>query len=192
MLAYKTLLQSLITLCFASLLACGSASIKYQMDPDLTGIKQLSKRGASVYLNINDSRTSPAEFPIDFSPVDGPQQTTKVLRDIILKQLKLNGFKIINNPLLADLSIDVDILTLKLGMKPSMFDSVFLAKSAVKLTLKRQDEQWAKIYKVSREQTVANPATDADATGIMNQVLTEQFQRFFNDPSLIEFANKPL
>ncbi|MDQ7048477.1 MAG: YajG family lipoprotein [Enterobacterales bacterium] len=69
-----------------------------------------------------------------------------------------------------------------------MFDSSLMAKTAIKLVVHKQGQQWAKIYKVSRVQTVANPATDTDATGIMNQALTEQFQLFFNDPSLIDFS----
>ncbi len=186
----KTLAQSLFSLLLVSLIACGSASISYQMDPDLSGLSQISYRGSNVSIKVIDNRPSTTQYPLDYSEVKGPQQTSKILRQKLLTQLKKSGFKIINNPLLADLSIEVEILTLQLSKKPSVFDSSLLAKSAIKLVVRKQDQQWAKIYKVSRMQTVANPATDTDATGIMNQVLTEQFQLFFDDPSLIDFTNK--
>jgi len=187
----KLLATSLIIPVFLSMVACGVASIKYHMDPDLSGLSQLSSTGSSVYLKVIDSRSATPKLPADYDEVGGPTKETEVLRQKLLTQLKKSGFKIISKPLLADLTIEVEVITLNLAKKPSVFDSVLLAKSAIKLTVKRQGDQWAKIYKVSRMQTVANPANNTDATGIMNQVLTEQFRLFFSDPSLLDFANKP-
>ncbi|MDQ7048478.1 MAG: hypothetical protein Q9M92_02630 [Enterobacterales bacterium] len=97
--------MSLHSLLLLSLVACGAASIKYHMDPDLSGLEQLSKRGSNIYLKVIDSRPSSPKYPIDYSEVKGPPQIPEVLRQRLLTQLKKSGYKIISKPLLADLSL---------------------------------------------------------------------------------------
>ena len=84
----------------------------------------------------------------------------------------------------------MDIDELALSIQASTFKSTIKASSVFTLTIRRNGEQWSKIFRAARTQEVANPVNQNDATGVMNQLLSKQLSNAFSDPALMQFLSK--
>lgn len=170
---------------------CNTATLKYQLDPEINHLGKLAGNTKIVAVSVTDARKVIASPNSNQALVSGPDNEAKVLKDKLTSILKQNGYKIINKPLLADVAFSIEILTLELTIESATFKSTIRGKSELKLTVNKHSQHWSKIYKASREQEVANPANNLDATGVMNQMLTKQLSTAFSDPSLRDFILKP-
>jgi len=103
--------------------------------------------------------------------------------------LKDNQFKIINRVLLADIGLEIKIIDLKLSITSEFFKSKLIGKSVLEIIIHKKSERWSKTYNTSRTQDVANPVDEFDATGVMNQMLSKQFNNIFTDKELIDFIS---
>lgn len=170
--------------------ACNPAALKYQLDPEIAYLNQLSEETKIVALKVIDARTAISPDNTKQNIISGPGDEAKILQDKLITQLKQNGFKIISKPLLADIAFEIEITQLALTMETSTFKSIIRGKSEIKLTASKQGTKWSKVFRATREQEVANPANDLDVTGVINQMLTKQFSNIFTDQSLTEFLTE--
>jgi uncharacterized lipoprotein YajG len=174
----------------AMLSGCNPAVLKYQLDPEINNLDRLSQSAKIVALKITDNRVTDPADNSNQKIISGPKDETKLLQDKLIALLKQNGYKIISKPLLADVAFELEITTLKLTIESSTFKSVIRGNSEIKLITNKHSQQWSKIYRATREQEVANPANDLDATGVINQMLTKQLSSIFSDPDLKDFISK--
>lgn len=170
--------------------ACNPAMLKYQLDPEISQLNQLAGNAKIVALKVIDSRKDSSLNNTDEKMIAGPVEEAKQLQRKLIDLLKENGYKIISKPLLADIAFEIEITNLELTIESSTFKSIIRGKSELKLTANRHSQQWSKIYRATRQQEVANPANDLDATGVVNQMLTKQFSTMFIDESLQAFLAK--
>ncbi len=186
---------SLIKLVIASIAiliisACNPALLTYQLDPEIPHLNQLAGDAKIVALKVIDARTDSASDNSGQKTISGPTEEAKLLQRKLMELLKNNGYKIINKTLLADVAFEIEITNLELTIESSTFKSIIRGKSEIKLTANRHSQQWSKIFRATRQQEVANPANNLDATGVMNQMLTKQFSNMFDDDSLRDFLAK--
>jgi len=172
------------------LLACSTEKLKYSIDPEIANIGQLAGKAKLVSLSVTNQTPDTIEgLKKDLIIASGPKEPAKALREKILDQLKANNFKIINNPLLADLSLSFTVESLYATVDTGMFKSEINAISHLRVKVKKQGKTFEKVYRNSRKQEVANPANELDVTGIVNQVLSQQMSAIFTDPKLLELTN---
>ncbi len=183
-----SLIKIFITLTAMILLSgCNPATLKYQLDPEFTHLDELSEKAKIVALKVVDARSTATPDNANQKAVSGPTNEAKVLQDKLISLLKKNGYKIISKPLLADIAFEIEITKLQLSIESSTFKSIIRGSSEIKLTANKHGQQWSKIFRATREQEVANPANDLDATGVVNQMLSKQFTSIFSDQSLVAF-----
>ena len=171
---------------------CNPAMLKYQLDPEFSQLNQLAGNAQIVALKVIDTRadSSSSTYNTDQKVISGPAEETKLLQSKLIDLLKKSGYKIISKPLLADIAFKIEIANLELTIESSTFKSIIRGKSEIKLTANRHSQQWSKIYRATRQQEIANPANNLDATGVVNQMLTKQFSSMFADESLRKFLSK--
>ncbi len=186
-----SLKKTFITLTAMAILSgCNPAILKYQLDPEINNLDRLAQDAKIVALKVTDSRVNNSANTSNQNAIAGPDNETKQLQDKLITLLKQNGYKIISKPLLADVAFELEITKLTLTIESSTFKSVIRGNSEIKLTANKHSLQWSKIYRATRQQEVANPANDLDATGVINQMLTKQLSGIFSDPDLKGFISK--
>ncbi len=168
---------------------CNPDLLKYKLDPDFGSLEQLAGQAEVVGVKITDKRVDKpiAAGDIKLAPFE---DEAKVLENRLIAQLKELDYKIISKPLLADLAVMMDINELSLLVTESTFKSTIKANSVLTITIRRNGEQWSKIFRNARSQEVANPVNENDATGVINQLLSKQLSNAFSDPALMEFLAK--
>jgi len=185
----KTLVVFLIGL-VSILSACTHSQLSYQLDPELVNFPpKVTNMNMVAFTLVDKTSNEQTKNPEKSISVVSKQQLPQLEQKFINKLKGLN-YKIISNPLLADLAIKIEINQLDLRLEKGTFKSKFNAYSQIKLTINKKSESWSKIFRASKMQEVANPATDVDATGIINQLLSGQFEKSFSDPSLTKFLEK--
>ena len=179
----------LILVSLLTLTACNPDLLKYKLDPDFGSLEQLAGKSEIVAVKITDKRSSKPIPSGDIKLAPFEDEAT-VLKKRLTDQLKELDYKIINKPLLADLAVMMDINELDVRIQESTFKSTVKANSVFTLTIRRNGEEWSKIFRAARTQEVANPVNQNDATGVINQLLSKQLTNAFSDPALMEFLSK--
>lgn len=174
-----------------TLSSCGSATLKYAIDPEFDYLKESLQTAKVVAVTVADGRGSAAKTSSGTMAVAKTGNVAQTLRSQLVSKLKAQGYKIISKPLLADVAYDLVIQELELSVNKSMLKTTLLGKGKILLTLRKHGESLAKTFSATRTQEVANPATDLDATGVINQMLSRLFANMFSDQALSEFAVKP-
>jgi len=174
-----------------SLLGCSTKKPTYNLDPEFSLLQEQTNKSSVVAVKVIDNRQKTIELQGNKQTVlSSSHKDAEVLQDKLISRLKQQGHKIINKPLLADIAYEIELNRLSLTFETAMFKSEFAANSEIKLTVRRHSQHWTKIFRSSKTQEVANPATDRDATGIINQLLSQQLESAFSDNSLLEFLSK--
>ena len=173
-----------------ALSGCNPDILKYQLDPGIDQLNGLAENAKIVALSVKDNRPVSSNQSSSIKSILGPNDEANVLRGKLVALLKQGGYKIINNPLLADISFEIQINKLELNIESSTFKSTIRGNSEFKFSVRKNGEDWAKVYRATREQEVANPVNELDATGVMNQMLTRLLSNAFSDASLKEFIQK--
>jgi uncharacterized lipoprotein YajG len=171
------------------LTACNPDLLKYKLDPDFGSLEQLAGKSEIVAVQVSDKRTK-QPIPTGDIKLAPMEDEATILNKRLIEQLKDLNYKIINKPLLADLAIMMDINELTVSIQESTFKSTVKANSVFTLTIRRNGEEWRKIFRAARTQEVANPVNQNDATGVINQLLSKQLSNAFSDPALMEFLSK--
>jgi uncharacterized lipoprotein YajG len=171
------------------LTACNPDLLKYKLDPDFGSLEQLAGKSEIVAVQVSDKRTK-QPIPTGDIKLAPMEDEATILNKRLIEQLKDLDYKIINKPLLADLAIMMDINELTVSIQESTFKSTVKANSVFTLTIRRNGEEWRKIFRAARTQEVANPVNQNDATGVINQLLSKQLSNAFSDPALMEFLSK--
>ncbi len=171
------------------LTACNPDLLKYKLDPDFGSLEQLAGKSEIVAVQVSDKRTK-QPIPTGDIKLAPMEDEATILNKRLIEQLKDLDYKIINKPLLADLAIMMDINELSVSIQESTFKSTVKANSVFTLTIRRNGEEWRKIFRAARTQEVANPVNQNDATGVINQLLSKQLSNAFSDPALMEFLSK--
>ncbi|MEP1741900.1 MAG: YajG family lipoprotein [Kangiellaceae bacterium] len=171
------------------LTACNPDLLKYKLDPDFGSLEQLAGKSEIVAVQVSDKRTK-QPIPTGDIKLAPMEDEATILNKRLIEQMKDLDYKIINKPLLADLAIMMDINELTVSIQESTFKSTVKANSVFTLTIRRNGEEWRKIFRAARTQEVANPVNQNDATGVINQLLSKQLSNAFSDPALMEFLSK--
>jgi len=183
----KILLLTLIL----SLPSCSTKTPTYQLDPEFGLLGEQTVEVSVVAVKVTDKRQKTNKQEGDKQTIlSANYNDAEVLQDKLINHLKQQNHKIINKPLLADIAYEIELNRLHLTLESGMLKSKFVANSEIKLTVRRHSQHWTKIFRASKTQEVANPATDRDATGIINQLLSQQLISAFSDNSLREFLSK--
>jgi len=181
--------QCLITFSLLVLTACSSTPLKYQLDPEINNLNQFNPSIKIVAVSVIDARSTESGGTTRGAAISGPKDEATILTKSLISILKDNGMKIISKPLLADLSIKMEINKFNVKLKEETFKSIITANSKLTVTLHKHSQQWSKIVKASRVQEVANPVNSLDVTGVMTQMLSKQLSGIFSDPQLKQFVN---
>ncbi len=174
-----------------SLLSCSSKTPSYNLDPEFSLLHEQNDKYSIVAVKVFDNRKKTVEKT-------GKKQTTlssthndaEVLQEKFIRRLKQQDYKIINKPLLADIAYEISLNQLNITLEKGFLKSNFIATSEIKLTVRRNSETWSKVFRSSKTQEVANPTTDGDASGIINQLLSQQLISAFSDSSLAKFLSE--
>lgn len=173
----------------ALLSGCNPQTLKYRLDPDFSALSEVARNVELVAVDVTDNRkrnSTSSEQSIQSESTD----EAALLKKGLIDQLKELDFKIINNPLLADLAVIMEINQLGLNIDESIFKSTLKASSQLTLTIRKNGQEWSKIFRSSRDQEVANPVNNNDATGVINYLISKQLSAAFTDPALMEFLAK--
>ncbi len=166
---------------------CTTTSLKYHFDPEITQLEQLSAHAKVVAITVEDKRsaqTTSKDENIQHIPHN--PDDAKTLKNKLIANMKQNNFKIIGNALLADLSFNLQIEQFDVSVNKSFFKSEVMVKSQLRVIARHQGNKYEKIYTMKRQQEVANPATELDVTGVVNQLLSQQLSIILSDKSLLE------
>ncbi len=169
--------------------ACKTTSLKYSLDPEFSYLKESLQTAQIVAVTVTDQRDQSAKVASEYMAVAQIEDVAETLRNQLIRQLRKQGYKIINKPLLADIAYDLVIKKLVLKVDKSLFKTSLNGNSEISLTLHKHGESKSKIFSASRTQEVANPASNLDATGVVNQMLSSLFANMFSDQSLVKFIS---
>lgn len=185
--------QRLLLLLFITLVsvACTPSKLNYKISPELSQLASLKQNVNLIAIAVNDLRQPLSSGTEDEYFVSGDKDDAAQLKLKIINALKANGYKIITDPLLADLSLTFEIEKLSLKVKESLFKAKLEAISEINLKAQNKGNRIEKRYKTSRGQEVAIPVNGNDTTGLLNQALSAQLNTIFADQQLISLANKP-
>ncbi|MFT6733640.1 MAG: putative lipoprotein YajG [Polaribacter sp.] len=171
------------------LFGCTSSKLIYQIDPDFSQLTPALENREIIYVEVTDNRNATTNTAT-LTSIDSDIPDSTALKSKLTQYLKDKQFKIINRPLLADIGIEIGIVELELSLDSGFFKSKITGKSELKIIFHKKSKQWSKTFKASRSQDIANPVNEFDATGIMNQMLSKQFNSIFSDGELIKFITK--
>jgi len=174
-----------------SLSGCSAKKPSYDLDPEFGLLHEQTNKVSIVAVKVIDNRQKAIKPQGDKQTIHSSSNNdAEVLQNKLISRLKQQGYKIINKPLLADIAYEIELNQLNMTLETGMLKSKFVAYSEIKLTVRRHSQHWSRVYRASKTQEVANPATDRDATGIINQLLSQQLVSAFSDNSLSEFLSK--
>lgn len=190
---FKSLLEYAGALIVSMLLfGCSSAKLKYSLDPEISYLEETALASKVISVKVIDGRKLLEEQPSSSDEINiaGPENIAKHLQTLIIAKLKQQGYKIGSNPLLADTAYELKLEELKLIASKNLLKSTLKASSKVVLTISKHSESFTKIFQSTRTQEVANPISALDATGVVNQLLSEQLAKAFSDPKFVQFASE--
>ena len=170
------------------LTACSPTKLNYQIDPDFSKLAPLIKGNEIIFVSVSDNRIA-SNTSIQNSLIKADIPDKDALRTKLTQYLKDNQHKIINRVLLADLGLEIKIQSLELLLESGTFKGKLSAKSTLEIIIHKKSNQWSKVYKASRVQEVATPVNNLDTTGVINQMLTKQFESIFTDAELSNFIS---
>ena len=176
-------------ICSSFVFGCSSSKLIYQIDPDFAQLSSALESKEIVYVDVTDNRVAEINTTT-LTIIEADTPDAEALKSKLTQFLKDNQFKIINRVLLADIGLEIKIIDLKLSLTSELFKSKLTGESKLEMIIHKKSKQWGKTYKTSRSQEVANPVNEFDATGVINQMLTKQFNNIFSDKELIDFISK--
>ncbi len=174
--------------CSTFILGCSSSKLTYQIDPDFSQLSSAIESKEIVYVEVTDNRVAGADAT-SLTVVEADTPDAQALKVKLTTFLKENQFKIISRVLLADIGLEIKIIDLKLSLTSGVFKSKLTGKSELEIIIHKKSKRWSKTYKTSRSQDVANPVNEFDTTGVMNQMLSKQFNNIFTDKELLDFIS---
>ncbi|WP_196140547.1 YajG family lipoprotein [Aliikangiella sp. G2MR2-5] len=171
-----------------SLLSCTTGQLAYRIDPEIKSMSKLSEHTPIVAVQVRDKRESTYYTGEEYAK--GPGNESEQLKQNIISQLQKQGFKLITDPLLADLSLTFEIEQLSAKVSKDLFKARIDVDSHIRLKAKRKGTPLEKLFKSNRFQEVAIPVNSNDVTGLINQVLSTQLTAIFDDRELQALAQK--
>lgn len=169
--------------------ACSPAKLSYVIDPEINHLETLAKQAPIIAVSVIDLRhnNTSANLP-GTTNIPGPENEADVLRHKLIEHLKQNNFKIISQPLLADLAIELSIKQLDVNVKQETFKSNISASSQLHLKARNKQTTFEKNYRAERAQEVANPVNKNDVTGVVNLLLSQQLSSILSAPEIIQLT----
>jgi uncharacterized lipoprotein YajG len=179
-----TAISMFFILCLTS---CANTPLGYKIDPEITTIKQFANQSSLIAISIIDKRTqeqNSANEDITFVPRQ--KDEAALLRTKLIEILKQNDFRIISNKLLADVSLELEIVEFQVSIETGLFKSNLKVSSQLRVKSSAQGNNFEKLYKMNRTQEVANPVNNKDLSGVVNQLLSKQLSDVWSDPALAQ------
>lgn len=189
-------LISFILLSQLSLGGCAVGQLNYQVDPEITNLETLAQNASLVSINVVDNRkkqTNNNQITNESKTIyaNGPEEIASLFKTKLLNNFKNNGFKIISNPLLADVALEFHIETLQAKVTSSFFKSSIEVISHIRLKANKKRQPFEKLFKTAQYQSVVKPAKSNEVTGVVNQALSLQLSSILSDKELLIFVVKP-
>lgn len=180
--------KSLIVTALFLLTACTTpTTLTYHLDPEIAELDKLSPLAKVIAISVTDKR--PAQTPSNNKNIiiiNNNPDDAAILKEKLITQLKKNNFQIISNPLLADVSIAIQIEQLAIKILKSFLKSKISVRNQLRVTTYKQGQKLTKRYRMNRQQEIMNPPSERDITGIVNLLLSKQLSAILTDPSLID------
>lgn len=167
--------------------ACASEQLSYRIDPEIRYTPESSQVSPIFALEVIDSRQHQPGHNHQASKVQsvpfalGDQAVTQALKDKLAASLQNNRFRLISDPLLADTSLSIELEVLDVTLSEQTFSTQIAVNSQFLFRLSQQGEVREKRYKASRTQEVANPVKSIEVTGVVNQLLSQQLSKIFDE-----------
>lgn len=168
--------------------ACTPSKLVYKVDPEIKLASEYKQNASLVSIKVADNRTRVSESKDKEISIIGPQNLANQLKQKLITRFQKEGFKIITNPLLADLSIQLEIEKLDVAVESELVKAKISANSHLRLKAAKKSKPLEKLFKMSRTQEVAIPVNDTEVTGLVNQLLSKQLSGIFADADLVELA----
>lgn len=182
---------SLLLISLFALAACSTTQLSYKIDPEISGLDKLSKQVKMVSVSVIDKQVSEKLVDAEkIEPVGGFDNVANVLKQSLIEHFKNNQFKIISNPLLADLGVELQIKILTVQVKSNLLTSEIQITSHLLLKAQKHSKSFKKLYKSEMMQELVNPISSNQITGLVNQLLSKQLSNILSSPKLINFANQ--
>ena len=168
--------------------ACSKSQLHYELDPEIGDFPEAMSNFKIVALKITDN-TKPSSNSLNSNQIRISPKDNQLaqIQNKLMRKLKEMNYKIISNPLLADVAIDIKFHEVELMLEKSLLKGKFTGNTHLELTISRKSKVWSKIFKATKTQEVAYPADSTDATGIINQLISEQLTKGFSDTGLEKF-----
>jgi uncharacterized lipoprotein YajG len=160
---------------------CAQNQLVYHIAPELESVKWLLNNKSLIFIDVVDIKKNKATL---LNEIKGSQPDAKAIKKELIRTLKKHHFKVINRSLLADIGIKIVIKELYLKLDPGVLKSQLEAESRLEFVINQKSNVWRKTFYSKRKQAFANPVTDLEASGMINQVLSELFTQALNEPSL--------
>lgn len=193
MMQNKLIKLTILSIIFG-LSGCAVGKLNYQIDPEIASVSQLAEQVSIIAVSVTDNRTATGNTNSTKNLVyaDGPADAADALKSRLLEHFRNSRLKIISNPLLADLAIEISIEKLEAKVISNFYKSEIHAVSQIRLKANKKRIPYEKIFQATRSQSVSKPATSNEVTGVINQLLSEQISKILNDPGLLELAAKSI
>ncbi|MCW8998580.1 MAG: YajG family lipoprotein, partial [Kangiellaceae bacterium] len=175
---------SLITILMIST-ACTPSKLVYKIDPEIRLGSDYKQNASLVSIKVSDTRTKNSVAVDNKVSVNGPKNLAHELKQKLITRFQKDGFKIITDPLLADLSIQLEIEKLDVAVESELVKAKISANSHLRLKASKKSKPLEKLFKMSRTQEVAIPVNDTEVTGLVNQLLSNQLSNVFADADLV-------
>jgi len=164
------------------LIACQPQFIQYRLGPDYSPLARLSPKQPLMALKVVDKRGTPSD-PMTSGVKTQPRTELGDTLDQLIKQAaKENGIRLISNPLLADIALTLEIESFEVIVETGTLKSRIIVKAQTNMVLAKKSTSHSKRFITSRRQEVANPVTEKEVSGLVNQTLSEQFALMMQDP----------
>ncbi len=182
----KLLLAGLIGLLLA---ACASRPAQYTVDPEFQLNTNQIASGKTFMVSVQppSPATASAEDTLTLSP---DNQFDKAIKSNLIKALGAKGYRFSSNPHFSDLSITLDFSQLSVQIKKQLMRDTLEVDGHLTLELSRKDTTFKKSFQRKQTMTVAFRSDYAEATGLVNDVVSNLLQTALNDSQVVDFINK--
>ncbi len=185
----QRLFQLSFFLLVLTITACSKPALIYKLSPEIQSTTSLQQNIKLISVSVVDKRAPQAKHN-DLTFAKSDTNEAAALRKIVIEKLTQDGFKIISDPLLADLSLKFELEKLHTSIDSGILKANLESVVWLKLKAARKGHNLTKLFKTSRSQEVAIPVNSNDITGLTNQALSAQLSKLFSDPELLALSEK--
>ncbi len=171
------------------LTACASRPAQYTVDPEVQLQDQQIAPGKTLMVSVVAPEPGAAETD-DKVALSADNQFDKAVKTNLVKALGTRGFRFSANPHFSDLTMNLDFSALKVQINKQLLRDTLEVDGHLTLELGRKSTSFKKSFQRKQTLTVAFRSDYAEATGLVNEVVSNLLQAALSDTEVVAFINK--